>query len=124
MLPIYEQGCWERFVVRAHHSGINHVLYYTCIHEKGLSSTAAHQRTIFVDYKNTKSNLNVTTLCGLDAWRGNVIEQGYLFHFKIKHLIVTDYKGFGGFLDLREKIFFLSRNTGGCLATVDRVFLQ
>ena len=32
-------------------------------------------------------------------------------------------QGFGGFLDLRGKIFFLSRNTRGCLATADRVFL-
>jgi len=32
-------------------------------------------------------------------------------------------QGFRGFLDLRGKIFFLSRNTWGCLATADRVFL-
>ena len=30
---------------------------------------------------------------------------------------------FGGFLDLYEKNFFLSRNTWGCQATTDQVFL-
>jgi len=35
MLPIYEQGCWERFVVGAHRSGIDHVLYiYTRVYMK------------------------------------------------------------------------------------------
>jgi hypothetical protein len=42
--------------------------------------------------------------------------------YLIKDQYVMGGAGFGGFLDLREKLFFLSQNTGGCVATADRVF--
>jgi hypothetical protein len=54
-----------------------------------------------------------------------------LLHLKYRSVVSSSYgatvplcigeQEFKGFLDLREKIFFLSRNTGGCLAIADRV---